>query len=131
MQAKGQFEIVMHPEPPYDVVEGVSLGRVGFDKTFQGALEATSSVAMIGARTPVEGSAGYVAIERVTGSLDGRRGTFVLQHAGTMTRGAASLSVRVVPDSATGELAGLSGTMDIQITEGKHHYVLDYELAPA
>lgn len=129
MQAKGTFDIVMHAEPPYDVVDGVSLGRVSFDKTFTGPLEATSTVAMIGARTPVDGSAGYVAIERVTGTLDGKRGTFVLQHSGVMNRGVSTLSVTVVPDSATDALTGLSGRMDIQITEGKHHYVFDYSLA--
>lgn len=128
MQAKGTFEITMHAEPPYDVVDGVSLARIGFDKTFCGPLEAKSHVAMLGARTPVEGSAGYVAIERVTGLLDSKHGTFVLQHSGTMSGGASALSVTVVPDSATGELAGLSGTMQIQIVEGKHHYVFDYEL---
>lgn len=73
---------------------------------------------MIGARTPVDGSAGYVAIERVTGTLDGKQGTFVLQHSGVMTRGARSLSVTVVPDSGTSELKGLSGRMDIKIVEG-------------
>jgi len=76
----------------------------------------------------VNGSAGYVAIERVTGTLDGKHGTFVLQHSGTMNRGASTLSVTVVPDSGTGELAGLSGRMNIQIVEGKHFYELDFEL---
>ena len=78
----------------------------------------------------VDGSAGYVAIERVTGTLDGRAGTFVLQHTGLMTRGARSLSVIVVPDSGTGALRGLSGRMDIQVVEGRHHYAFEYELAP-
>ena len=128
MIAKGTFEITMNADPPYDLVEGVSLGRVRIDKTFSGALAATSQVHMIGARTPVQGSAGYVAIERVTGSLSGKRGTFVLQHSGTMRRGAASLSVSVVPDSGTGELTGLTGRMDIQIVDGQHFYELDFEL---
>ncbi|MDO9018113.1 MAG: DUF3224 domain-containing protein [Deltaproteobacteria bacterium] len=129
MNANGTFEITMNAEPPYDVVEGVSLGRVSFDKRFSGPLDATSKVDMIGARTPVDGSAGYVAIERVTGTLDGRQGTFVLQHSGVMTRGERTLSVTVVPDSGTGGLKGLSGRMDIQIVEGKHHYVFEFELA--
>jgi hypothetical protein len=129
MNANGTFEITMNAEPPYDVVEGVSLGRVSIDKRFSGPLDATSKVDMIGARTPVDGSAGYVAIERVTGTLDGKQGTFVLQHSGVMTRGARSLSVTVVPDSGTGELKGLSGRMDIQIVEGKHHYAFEFELA--
>lgn len=76
----------------------------------------------------MNGSAGYVAIERVTGTLDGKRGTFVLQHSGTMNRGASSLSVTVVPGSGTGELVGLSGRTDIQIVEGKHFYEIDFEL---
>ena len=129
MNAKGTFEIQMSAEPPYDVVDDVSLGRVSFDKQFTGALEATSKVHMIGARTPTEGSGGYVAIERVTGTLEGKRGTFVLQHNGIMARGTRTLSVTVVPDSGTGELRGLSGKMDIQIVEKKHHYVFDYEIA--
>jgi hypothetical protein len=128
MNVKGTFDITMSAEPPYDVVDGVTLARVGFDKRFHGPLEATSKVSMIGARTPVEGSGGYVAIERVTGTLDGKKGTFVLQHSGTMARGARSLSVTVVPDSGTGELRGLSGRMDIQVVEGKHHYDFDFEL---
>ncbi len=128
MNAKGTFEVTMRPEPPHDTVDGVALGRVSLDKRFSGALEATSKGEMIGARTPVEGSAGYVAIERVTGALDGKRGTFVLQHSGVVTRGARSLTVTVVPDSGTGELAGLSGRMDIQIVDGKHLYDLEFEI---
>ena len=128
MKAKGTFEVTMNAEPPYDVAEGVSLGRVGLDKRFAGPLDATSKGQMIGARTPVDGSAGYVAIERVTGTLDGRAGTFVLQHSGVMTRGARALTVTVVPDSGTGELKGLAGRMDIQIVEGKHHYEFEFEL---
>jgi len=128
MKAKGTFEVTMSAEPPYDVADGVSLGRVGLDKRFAGPLEATSTGQMIAARTGTQGSAGYVAIERVTGTLEGRRGTFVLQHSGIMNRGARSLSVSVVPDSGTGELVGLSGQMDIEITEGKHFYEFDYAL---
>ncbi len=129
MIVKGTFELTMHPEPPYDSAQGVTLARVCFDKRFSGALAATSEVNMIGARTPVEGSAGYVAIERVTGTLDGRRGSFVLQHNGVMTRGVATLTVTVVPDSGTDELAGLSGQMEIEIVEGQHYYAFDYQLA--
>ena len=127
--AKGPFDLTMRPEPPYDVVDGVSLARVRFDKRFHGALDAISDVNMIGARTAVDGSAGYVAIERVTGTLEGKRGTFVLQHTGLMTRGEPSLSVVVVPDSGTDQLKGLSGRMDIQIVDGKHFYELDYALS--
>ncbi len=128
MIVKGTFDITMHPEPPYDAVDGVTLARARIDKRFTGPLDATSEVNMIGARTPVEGSAGYVAIERVKGTLAGRCGTFVLQHRGVMTRGARSLSVTVVPDSGTDQLKGISGEMDIQIVDGKHFYELSYEL---
>ncbi len=128
MIVKGSFELTMHPEPPYDTVEGVTLARIRFEKRFAGPLEATSEVNMIGARTPIEGSAGYVAIERVTGALVGKRGSFVLMHSGLMTRGTPSLSVVIVPDSGTGELAGIFGTMKIENEGGKHGYELDYEL---
>lgn len=128
MRAKGTFDLTMTPEPPYDVADGISIGKVEFRKRFEGGLDATSHVVMIGARTPVPDSAGYVAIERVSGSLDGKRGSFVLQHSGTMTRGEQSLVVSVVPDSGTGELAGLSGQMTIVIEAGKHFYEFAYEL---
>lgn len=128
MNAHGTFDITMHAEPPYDTTDGVTLARVRFEKRFHGPLDATSTVHMIGARTPVANSAGYVAIERVTGTLDGRSGSFVFQHNGVMNRGALSLSLTVVPDSATGDLRGLSGSMTIEIIEGVHHYGFTYEL---
>ena len=130
-KAHGTFDITRHAEPPYDTAEGVTLGRMRFDKRFHGPLEATSSVDMIFAGTPVEGSAGYVAIERVTGTLHGRRGSFVLQHTGLMDRGKPSLSVIIVPDSGTDQLSGLSGRLDIVIEGGKHSYVLEYILPEA
>lgn len=98
------------------------------DKEFHGDLEATSRGEMLSAGSSVPGSAGYVAIEQVTGALHGLTGTFVLQHSGTMTRGAPRLEVTVVPDSGTGELAGLSGAMTIDINEGKHRYELEYSI---
>lgn len=131
MIVKGSFELTMHPEPPYDTVEGVTLARIRFDKRFAGPLEGTSEVNMIGARTTIEGSAGYVAIERVTGALVGKRGSFVLMHTGLMTRGTPSLAVVIVPDSGTGELTGIFGTMKIVNEGGKHGYELDYELLRA
>ncbi len=124
--AAGTFAVTMSPEPPYDVNEGASIGRVSIKKQFAGDLEGASTVEMIGARSEVKGSAGYVAIERVNGTLHGRAGTFVLQHSGTMTRGKGELSVSVVPDSGTGELKGLSGRMTIEIIEGKHLYGFEY-----
>jgi hypothetical protein len=124
--ARGTFEVKMTREPPFDDVEGVALNRTALEKTFSGDLTATSRGQMIAAMTAVPGSAGYVAIERVSGVLGGRRGTFVLQHSGMMTRGRPSLVVSVVPDSATGELQGLSGTMAIQVADGQHTYVFEY-----
>lgn len=110
--------------------DGITVGRSSIDKRFHGPLQATSSGEMLTAVTSVAGSAGYVAIERVTGTLDGRSGTFVLQHDATMTRGAPELTIVVVPDSATGGLAGLSGRMGIRIEGGKHFYDFDYTLPP-
>ena len=107
------------------------LARMSIDKEFKGDLAATSKGEMLSAGTAVKGSAGYVAIERVIGTLAGRRGSFVLQHNGLMNRGAPHLVITVVPDSGTGELAGLSGTMAIIIADGKHSYELDYSLPAA
>ena len=104
---------------------------MSIDKHFQGDLHATSKGEMLSAMGEVKGSAGYVAIERVSGSLGGRNGTFVLMHTGTMARGVAQLSVMVVPDSATGELTGLAGSMTIKIEAGKHFYEFDYTLPEA
>ena len=128
----GPFDLTMSPDPHYEAAEGgIVLGRVAFSKRFHGALDATSIVQMLSAGTAVKGSAGYVAIELVTGRLDGRAGSFVLQHSGSMARGQASLTVSVVPDSGTGELSRLSGRMAIDIVEGKHSYRFDYELGGA
>ena len=100
---------------------GTTLGRFSLDKTFRGDLEATSSGEMLTAGTAVAGSAGYVAIERVEGTLGGRMGSFVLQHSGSMAGGSQSLAISVVPDSGTGELAGIAGSLKIEI-EGKAHF---------
>jgi hypothetical protein len=129
--ASGTFEVKLVPQPPEDKAEGSTLARMSIDKQFHGDLEATSKGQMLSAVTDVKGSAGYVAIERVTGTLQGRTGSFVLQHAGTMTRGAPQLSVTVVPDSGTGQLAGLTGKMTINITDGKHSFDFDYTLPEA
>jgi hypothetical protein len=127
--ASGSFDVKLTPQKPDDPeTESAKLGRMAIDKKFQGDLEAVSRGEMLSAMTDVKGSAGYVALERVTGALGGRSGSFVLQHSGTMTRGEAQLSVTVVPDSGTGELAGLAGKLSIQITEGKHSYAFDYTL---
>ena len=126
--ATGSFSVDMTPQPDTDVVDGVTLGRMALDKRFEGDLVGTGKGQMLTALTGEEGSAGYVAIERVSGSLHGRRGSFVLQHRGTMDRGARSLSIRIVPDSGTGELAGITGSFELEVVEGVHHYTLHYRL---
>ena len=126
-RATGMFEVKLSPQEDYKA-EDAPLGRFLIDKQFHGGLEAASKGQMLAASTGVKGSAGYVAIERVSGTLKGRVGTFVLQHTGTMTRGAPQLSVTVVPDSGTGQLAGLAGKMNIIITDGKHSYDFEYTL---
>jgi hypothetical protein len=125
-RATGTFETTVHPQPPYDSAGGITLARMTIDKRFSGDLEGTSVVEMLSAGTSVKGSAGYVAIERVTGILKGRDGSFVLQQTGTMTRGVPQLAVTIVPDSGTGALAGIAGQMAIAIVGGKHFYTLDY-----
>lgn len=127
-RTEGRFEITRTAEPPYDTREGATLGRSRFDKRFEGGFVGTSVVNMISAVSGVKGSAGYVAIERVEGELDGRVGSFVLQHSGVMDRGAATLAVSVVPDTATGALTGLRGQMSIDTSGGDHRYVFEYDL---
>jgi hypothetical protein len=123
MTASGVFEVKLTPE-------GVpEEGRMSIAKQFRGGLEATSKGTMLAARGSVKDSAGYVAMEKVTGTLGGKTGSFTLQHSGTMTRGVPEQSVTVVPDSGSDELAGLSGRMTITIAEGKHSYELEYDLA--
>jgi hypothetical protein len=130
-RASGTFDVKLTPMPPEPQAGDAALGRMSLDKQFHGQLEATSKGQMLASRSPVEGSAGYVAMERVSGKLNGRTGTFVLQHSGTMARGAQSLSVTVVPDSGTGELEGLTGSMRIIITGRQHSYEFDYALPSA
>ena len=127
--ATGTFEVNMTPQTNDDKDAGAAVGRYLLDKKFSGDLEGTSKGEMLAIGTPVQGSAGYVAMEQVTGTLGGRKGTFGLQHSGTMTRGAGQLTITVVPDSGTGQLAGLSGRMDIKITDGKHFYDFEYSIA--
>jgi hypothetical protein len=122
--ASGTFEVKLAPIEAYG-----ELGRMSIDKTFAGDLVATSKGEMLSAMGSVKGSAGYVAMERVTGTLDGKTGSFVLQHSGTMNRGDASLIVTVVPDSGTDQLAGISGKLAIKIEGKQHFYEFDYEIA--
>lgn len=126
--AIGTFEVKLNPQAD-DKVGDSTVGRMSIDKQFHGDLEATSKGQMLATRTTVESSAGYVAMERVSGTLNERTGTFALQHSGTMTRGVPQLSVTVVPDSGTGQLVGLTGKMTINIADGKHSYDFEYTLA--
>jgi len=126
--AQGTFTVEMKPQSEPSNAEGVSLGRMSLDKRFEGDLMATGKGEMLTALTPIKGSAGYVAIERVTGTLQGRSGSFVFQHSGTMDQGAQRLSITVVPGSGTGALAGISGTFKIDISEGRHFYEFEYSL---
>ena len=128
-RATGPFEVKLAPLEPYNKADGAMLARFSIDKQFHGDLEATSKGEMLSAGTNVKGSAGYVAIEQVTGMLHGRSGSFALQHSGIMTRGEPFLSVRVVPDSGTDQLVGLTGKMAIIIDGGKHSYDFEYSLA--
>lgn len=122
--ARGEFDVVLTPIGE----AGAPIGPMSISKTFRGDLAATSAGQMLAFRTRQEGSAGYVAMEQVTGVLAGRSGTFVLQHSGTMNRGVPSMTVSVVPDSGTDGLAGITGNMAINITSGQHHYSFDYTL---
>ena len=126
-RATGTFDVTLNPQALADGEADALLSRLSIAKQFYGDLTATSQGEMLSARTDVQSSAGYVAMEKVIGTLQGKKGTFVLQHSSTMTRGAAQQSVTVVPDSGTGELVGLAGKMTIQI-EGGHRYELEYTL---
>ncbi|MGH9966380.1 MAG: DUF3224 domain-containing protein [Pyrinomonadaceae bacterium] len=128
-RATGMFDVKVTPQATDDKSSSAAVARLLLDKQFHGDLEGTSKGQMLAAGMAVEGSAGYVAMEQVSGTLQGRRGTFVLQHSGTMNRGAAQLSVSVVPDSGTEQLVGLKGKMNIKIDDGKHSYTFEYVLA--
>ena len=130
MKISGNFEVKLSPLDFYaQGIDGVNLGRMSIDKKFKGALEATSKGEMLSAKTSVKGSAGYVAIEQVSGVLSGKRGSFVLQHFGTMNQVNDRLVLEVVPNSGSGELSSLAGKMAITIEGGKHRYEFEYELA--
>jgi hypothetical protein len=127
MKASGTFTVRLPPQPARD--SGSSfISRYDMVKTFEGDLQGSSTGVMMAVTATVEGSAGYVAIEQVKGTLMGRRGTFVLQHSGLMTQGKPALTITVIPDSGTDQLTGLSGTMGITVEEGVHRYVMEYRL---
>lgn len=129
-RATGTFDVTVVPQAADDYSEEGTLGRMTIDKLLRGDLEGTSKGQMLTAMTSVKGSAGYVAVERVTGTLHGAAGTFALMHTGTMTRGAPGLAISVVPDSGTGALTGLSGSFNIIRSDGQHAYEFDYDILP-
>ena len=124
----GSFDVKLNPQAAAPGIEAAKLARLTLDKQFHGELEAHSLGEMLSAGTEVKGSAGYVAIERVSGTLQGKKGSFVLMHTGIMNRGAPELLIQVIPDSGTDELTGITGKMGIQISNGKHFYTFDYSL---
>lgn len=125
----GEFEVKMNPQKADNPeAESAGLSRMSLDKHYRGELEASGKGEMISIMTEVKGSGVYVAIERVNGTLNGRSGSFLLYHRGVMTRGAAELSIKVVPDSGTGDLTGLTGDMQIKFPDGKHFYEFNYGL---
>jgi hypothetical protein len=128
LDARGPFDVTMTPQGPPDAAPGATLARMSLDKRYHGDLEGTGRGEMLSAVTATAGSAGYVAIERFVGTLHGRPGSFVLQHDGLMDRGAPLLLIRVVPDSGTGELAGIMGTLDIRIDGTAHFYQASFSL---
>ncbi len=131
MHAEGTFDVKNSPLTADEALAGTAIGRFGLDKQFHGDLEAASKGEMLGAGNPATGTAGYVAIEQVTGTLHGRTGSFALQHFGTMEDNKFDLTVKVVPGSGTGDLTGIAGTMTIKIVSGKHSYQFDYTLPAA
>ena len=128
--SKGTFDVKVTPQPA-DEAAGGPFGRLFLDKQFHGDLDAHSNGQMLASGTGAENSGAYVALERVSGALHGRRGSFVLQHNGTMSKGVASMTVTVVPDSGTEELTGLAGKMTIIIADGKHSYEFEYTVGGA
>jgi hypothetical protein len=128
MHAEGTFDVKNSPLGADDAINGTSIGRYGLDKQFHGDLEGVGKGEMLGAGSPATGTAGYVAIEQVTGTLQGRSGSFAIQHFGTMEDNHFELTVKVVPGSGSGELTGISGEMQILIANGKHAWKFDYML---
>lgn len=128
IEVKGTFDVKLTPVPETRPGADDSRGRMRFTKTFHGALAGTSDGEMLTAGTPASGTAGYVALERFAGTLDGRRGSFVMQHSGTMHAGRQDLSITISPGSGTGELAGIAGTATIDIEDKQHFYTLRYTL---
>ena len=125
--ARGPMDVDTEFEPPFLEQDGLKMNRCVVRKKYSGGMSGAAEAQMLAAFTDTPGSAAYVAIEHFTGSVDGKTGSFALQHSGVMDRGDAQLTVTIVPDSGTGELAGISGTLEIDNDEGRHSYVLEYE----
>ena len=130
--ASGPFDVKVTPQKPdTQIARTANLGRLTIDKRFHGDLEASGRGEMLATQSDTKGSAGYVALERVTGKLQGRSGGFVLLHSATMKRGAPETTITVVPDSGTGELTGLAGSMRITVAaDGSHSYEFDFRIEP-
>ena len=129
-RATGRFEVTLVPQATEGFDEGGALGRMTIVKAYTGDIVGTSNGQMLVAMSAVKTSAAYVAVERVSGTVHGKRGTFAMHHTGVMNRGTPSLAVVIVPDSGTEELAGITGTLNIIIEKGVHSYELDYDFAP-
>ena len=130
MKVSGKFEVKLQPLESYAKGEnGITLGRMSIDKTFEGPLSASSKGEMLSVMTATKGSAGYAAIEQVSGILSGKKGSFVFQHNAIMAKGKSSLHIEVVPDSGTEELTGISGEMSIRIENGQHYYDFEYQFS--
>ena len=127
--ARGSFDVTIEPEPPYLEEGGLKLNLNRVRKQYRGDMVGSARAHMLAAYTATPGSAGYVAVEHFSGTVNGKRGSLALQHSGTMGRGEAVLAVSVVPDSGGGELAGISGTLEINSQDSGHTYVFEYELA--
>jgi Protein of unknown function (DUF3224) len=128
-KAAGTFEVSLKPQDTPDSGPGATLGRMTIEKTYHGDLVAQAKGEMLTAMAPTKGSGTYVAVEKVTGTLNGRKGSFAMHHSGTMNRGAQELSIVIVPDSGTEELAGIAGRLLLKIADGKHFYEIEYTLA--
>lgn len=128
MHAKGTFEVKITPQSPEEGVGDPTVGRMALEKHFRGDLEGVGRGQMLAVGTAIDGSAGYVAMERVHGTLHGREGSFALQHHGVMNRGTPQLAISIVPDSGTEGLSGIAGALTIRIADGVHHYELAYSL---
>lgn len=125
---KGKFSVKSQSLEADELTQALGAMRMRFDKQFEGALNATSAVSMLGIMNRELGSGGYVAIEKLTGDIEGKKGSFFFQHSSTMNRGTPSQSIQVLPDTGTDELEGLSGHMVIDIVDGEHFYTFAYEL---